>query len=379
MAAYYPPPPGALSGPPAAPQYAYAPTTGVSKESDASVFPMGPPPTFVTRVAYVPAPSAGQIAASTDVLSSLMMHKGIWLAKWMCVCLSVTSRSSFSLWLTAHLRAPRSDLLNIVTGCERNNRYKLRAWDPQAGAQKASDGIRSDDIYKMKEQSDCMCRICLGSMREFKMSLYPYAEGQYPPAGADIFYLPGAVTLERPFRCTLLCLNRPVLRVRHGTVGYIGEIRYPFLPPLSLNYYFTIHSPTRDASNEMVLNAPLHVHPTRSGEPEGTMWYRVKGNFCQWGLFCFLPCGPCKKISFKIFDPADEFCTQPIGEIQKIWKDCCSALLDADSYTIDFPPNSNEVQRASLIATTILIDFCLFEARKNDDNNTGGLDFSAFL
>ena len=285
--------------------------------------------------------------------------------------------------LTPHAPRPHSprcsDLLNIVTGCERNNRYKLRSWDPAAGAVKASEGIRSDDIYKMKEKSDCMCRICLGPMREFKMSLYPYAEGQYPPPGADIFYLPGAVTLERPFRCTLLCLNRPVLRVRHGTVGYIGEIRYPFLPPVSLNYYFTIHSPTRDTNGaEMVMDAPLHVHPTRAGEPEGTMWYRVKGNFCQWGLFCFLPFGPCKKISFKIYEPADELCTQPVGEISKVWKDCCSAVLDADSYTIEFPPNANEVQRASILSTTILIDFCLFESRKQDDNSNG-IDFSAFM
>jgi hypothetical protein len=238
----------------------YAPSaTGVSKEATSPVFGA---PAHATTVVYMAAPTAGQIAASTDVLSSLLSHKGIWLAKWI-------------------------DLLNIVTGCERNNRYKLRSWDPVGGAVKATDGIRSDDIYKMKEKSDCCCRLCLGPMREFKMALYPYAEGQYPPPGADIFFLPGAVTLERPFRCTLLCLNRPVLRVRHGTVGYIGEIRYPFLPPLSLNYYFTVHSPTRGGSGteDMLPGAPLHVHPTRMGEPEGTLWYRIKGNFCQWGLF----------------------------------------------------------------------------------------------
>lgn len=180
----------------AQPTYAMPPSpTGVAKD----VVPTGSgAPMQMTTIIY--APTAGQVAASTDVLSALPQLPGLWLAKWI-------------------------DLLNIVTGCERNNRYKLRVWDPVSGADKATDGIRSQDIFKMKEQSDCCCRLCLGPARAFKMALYPYAEGQYPPPDADVFFLPGAVTLERPFRCTFACLQRPVLRVRHGSVGYIGEVR----------------------------------------------------------------------------------------------------------------------------------------------------------
>lgn len=76
------------------------------------------------------------------------------------------------------------------------------------------------------------------------------------------------------------------------------KVRYPFLPPCSLNYHFTIHSPSRGPGSEDMLEAaPLHVHPLRAGEAPGTMWYRVKGDFCQLGLFCFLPFGPCSKSS----------------------------------------------------------------------------------
>lgn len=55
-----------------------------------------------------------------------------------------------------------------------------------------------------------------------------------------------------------------------------------------------------------------------------------------------------------------------------MWRDCCSAILDADSYTIAFPTQANEVQRACILSTTILIDFCLFESRKRDEHGGGG-------
>ena len=44
-------------------------------------------------------------------------------------------------------------------------------WDPTRGAEVARDGIVSADIFKMKEDSDCCCRIFLGPARAFRMSL----------------------------------------------------------------------------------------------------------------------------------------------------------------------------------------------------------------
>lgn len=122
----------------------------------------------------------------------------------------------------------RFDVVEALTGFTRNKRYKLRVWDPARGAEVPKEGVTSGDVMKIKEDSDCCCRIFLGPARAFRMSLYPYAEvregvvggevrvnkdaspitapalplqGQYPPPGADIFTLPGSVTLERPFRC----------------------------------------------------------------------------------------------------------------------------------------------------------------------------------
>lgn len=296
-------------------------------------------------------PSAGQVSANMDVLTTLVQIPGIYLAQ-------------------------SIDLLEMLTGCERVNRYKIQPWDPKRGQERVSDGILAPPFMKMKEQSECLQRQFCGPMRAFNMSLYPYAEGQYPPQGADIFHLPGAVILERPWRCTMggwPCF-RPVMRVRHATVGYIGEIRQPSCGPF-FNFHFDVFAPSRgEGSEDMMPGVPLHTHPSRMGELPGAKWYTIKGDLLQVGMFCFFPLmKACKVIKFNIYDATDIEHTRPIGHINKVYKDFCTSMLaDADSYTIDFPQTANEVQRATLIAAAILIDFRMFERGQEDQNGGGG-------
>lgn len=78
----------------------------------------------------------------------------------------------------------------------------------------------SDTVLRMKEDSDCCTRFCIGSLRPFRMAIFPYSKAaNYPPKEMDVFALPNGVTVERPFRCPLLCLWRPLLRIRHNTMG----------------------------------------------------------------------------------------------------------------------------------------------------------------
>lgn len=78
----------------------------------------------------------------------------------------------------------------------------------------------SDTILRMKEDSDCLTRFCIGSLRPFRMAVFPYSKSaNYPPKEMDVFALPNGVTVERPFRLPFLCLCRPLLRVRHNTFG----------------------------------------------------------------------------------------------------------------------------------------------------------------
>lgn len=50
----------------------------------------------------------------------------------------------------------------------------------------------------------------------------------------------------------------------------------------------------------------------------------------------------------------------------------CSVFAILPLFPAAFPPQANEVQRAAIIASTILIDFTLFEGRKGDGDSGGG-------
>lgn len=52
-------------------------------------------------------------------------------------------------------------------------------------------------------------------MRPFKMALYANSNkiGTFRQGGDPLTY-PDAITLERPFKCTCLCFQRPIIKVR---------------------------------------------------------------------------------------------------------------------------------------------------------------------
>ena len=119
-------PPGGIAPPP---PVAYV--VGAAKDG-APVIVVGPPQ------------SAGQAAAATDVLTALAHMRGIYLAQTV-------------------------DVLEMLTGWERVNRYKLQPWDPARGGDRTADGILAPPTLKMKEDSGCLCRQFCGASRAFRM------------------------------------------------------------------------------------------------------------------------------------------------------------------------------------------------------------------
>jgi hypothetical protein len=203
-------------------------------------------------------------------------------------------------------------------------------------------------------------------------ALYPYskvaaaaaaeaAAAAKAPAAAEKlspFNDPDAVILERPFRLPLLCLCRPVVRVRHNTLGYIATVRNPFT---FLNWHFDINAP----DNEGDAGVPVALPP---GYAAGQLMYKVRGSWLQGGL-CFPNC-PClfKRTRFEIFAPADTSFATPVGEIQRVFRSCCkSMLLEADSFTARFPADASPEARAAVLAAVILLDTTIFE----DDGKRG--------
>lgn len=95
------------------------------------------------------------------------------------------------------------EVLEVVTGCETPNLYKVYAADAngeRVGKQKP--------IFKCKEKSECCQRICCpGNCRAFKMKVKNYQK-KMGDDDKNLFMI-----FSRPFKCTCFCLNRPHMDV----------------------------------------------------------------------------------------------------------------------------------------------------------------------
>lgn len=177
----------------------------------------------------------------------------------------------------------------------------------------------------------------------------------YPPKEMDVFALPNAVTVERPFRLPLLCLWRPLLRVRHNTRGYIAQVRMPFT---FLHPHFDVLAPSDGGEPGVPIELPKGTAP-------GQLLYKVRGNVCQGGMwFPNCPC-ICRKVRFQIYAPEDAAFASPIGEINRVFRDCCSAILEKDSFTAQFPLSASPEMRLALLTAVLLVELNVFEDREN--------------
>jgi hypothetical protein len=159
-----------------------------------------------------------------------------------------------------------------------------------------------------------------------------------------------------------------VVYVKHNTMGDIAEIYNPFR---CLERELIVRAPMRpDAAVSDLVRTNPALH--------GKEWYHVVGSMCQAAAFCPpLPCGPCRRFVFHIYDASDVEHAHPVGEVARIWPGCLRAAFagaDADTFTIAFPDGATEVQKAALTASVILLDFLLFE--KIQRNHEAGIAVS---
>ena len=204
------------------------------------------------------------------------------------------------------------------------------------------DGTKSQKLFHACEISGCCARNCCGNMRPFNMALT-----LLPSKDPNDAFL----TFRRPFRCTYLCFNRPVLFVKEcapaleETTPAIGTTVNPWR---CCDLAFNI----MDDSENLI--------------------YKVVGSCCQPGLYCTCPWEPCNKIEFSIQPPEGE---DTLGMIAKEWSGCGKeAFTDADNFSIEFPEGATPRHKSILLATVFLIDFMYFENNSNK-NNRNGLQF----
>lgn len=220
------------------------------------------------------------------------------------------------------------ETLELVTGCETENKYLVYPLDKSGGDKKGRT------MFKAKEKSGCCQRICLtGGCRAFHMDISTYIRGEeddYEPF----------LKLERPFKCTCLCFQRPevtVTLVEGGRSEFLGKIIDPW-------NWCDIEFKIYDSSN--------------------TLKYRIDGNCCQLGLCCACPCDPCQTVNFNVFNANNEV----ISTMQKRGAGCVKEMAtDADNFALNFPANISVQDKALLMSAVLFLDYRHFEQNPRRD------------
>jgi len=163
----------------------------------------------------------------------------------------------------------------------------------------------------------------------------------------------GAFKMERPCTyCTFLCINRPMAKITNSKDETLGYVRDPCaLCPMNMSFE------VKDQNEETM--------------------YTASSGFCQWGICCPLPCGPCKTVEFPIYETSSG---NEVGLMQKKTKNCFKTLCcsfcfdDTENYTLTLEGIPDLRSRILLMSLAIFLDFRYFQNNEDDANATGAAD-----
>eukprot|EP00929_Paragymnodinium_shiwhaense_P117422 TRINITY_DN8798_c0_g1_i3.p1 TRINITY_DN8798_c0_g1~~TRINITY_DN8798_c0_g1_i3.p1 ORF type:complete len:376 (+),score=102.53 TRINITY_DN8798_c0_g1_i3:73-1200(+) len=213
-------------------------------------------------------------------------------------------------------------LAEVLIGFEMPNKYMLK--DPKTG----------QDVFIAAEKSDGVLgvlgrQVFEGGDRPFNMDIAMMTGPGQPP-------LP-FVHLERPFKCTCCCYQRPEVFISDANSGaVIGSVIDPFACCMMT---FDI----KDRNQEPVLEI--------SHSPFSCA-------LCCWGC----PCG-CQEVDFEVKDKGSG---ETVGHIRKQFRGAEAVAMvtglgiDADQYTVEFSGIHNTEWKAILLGTALFLDFRFF-------------------
>jgi len=199
----------------------------------------------------------------------------------------------------------QSELLEVMTGWETNNKYKIK------------NSLGQNVYFALEDSGTCM-RQCCGEARAFDMKILDNAQNE-------------VIHLFRPLRCGWCCfpccdMQEIQVMAPPGTpVGYIVQkwsICTPWCSPV-----FEIC----DANRTPIL--------------------LIKGP----GMVC--EC--CSDIDFRVIALDG---TTEVGKVTKQWTGATKELFtDADTFSINFPMDLDVKAKATMLGAAMLIDFMFFE------------------
>ena len=230
------------------------------------------------------------------------------------------------------------EFLEAMLGCEEPNIYHVFGHSPL--------GFRY--LFKCFEQSECCERtFCSSGRREFNMDIIHC--NSYEQLGMG--YNTPFANFHKPFMCAMGCFCRPEITI-------------------SIN------------STKKVVGKAIHIwtccDPTfECYDGKGHLKYLVSANCCQCILLCPGMIGKSYEGQFDILDPTSN---QAIGNIIKEPATFSEMVTDADSYTVNFPPNANAYDKLLLMGLTILADYQYFETNSSNNNRSRrGLGFGGLM
>lgn len=233
---------------------------------------------------------------------------------------------------------------------EKRNKYKISAIPPNLGAKNPSDAEFNalPSYLEAREQSSCCCRFMCANMREFKMGFFP---GGTPTAPHWPETEPPLLTIDRPFKCSILCCCcmfwPQELSISSAEGRHLGKIVDDFR---CCDAYFKC---TRWA---------------KGYGPDGQHKYSFKAPFCSDGNCCAPSCFN-EAYSISIRDAKNE--NNILSRIKNVWPGWSFRGLCAqnvDNYVVPFPEGSTGEDKALVMAGLFYHDFMFFERSANDDN-----------
>ncbi len=212
------------------------------------------------------------------------------------------------------------ELLEIVSGCETNNRYDVLC---------EMDGVKYFCFRCKEDSSWCMRNMCPSDLRSFKINMILPDQRVFG-------------VLDRPFKCTCCCCARPIVKGTFNNGQPFGTITQPF----------TCFSPFFETVDET----------------DGSK-YSLEIPYCQCGFMCRGNlCGKCTEVNGKIYKEND--LTNPVGSFKKV-EDCVREMVsDANSFQVIFPTDATVGDKLNILAAVILIDYRFYESKPSSNQHS---------
>lgn len=246
------------------------------------------------------------------------------------------------------------DLLDIfMPQCPmKQNKYKVgsykkgeRGEDPDSWEDKKfKKMLKTGKLFTIKEKSECSDRFCCGSYRGFTASV---TSTKGAGGGSKV----KVAKITRPFKCTMICccfmINPQEISMEDHNGLAIGRTVYDFRLP-----------------DACCLKRRWKV---TNGKTEEAQYYLIDDVCCNTNQ-----CAPsclCPVRTINITDQVDK----PVGFIKDYFPGCnlrgCAGT--ADNFRLEFPEHCTPDMKAQLLASTILLDYMLFEKAEDDQNSNG--------